>query len=472
MSEGKKNTGPIVTTLAPNSGILLQPKTCSVTGVAFTDGNRPVVLKCGCVLCYVEADKCTTPSGFVFCPICEFTYNVNDKVKLLTKNNDLTETHVVAQLKRCQVFNNEIAGLCAQLDGMYSESELDFGDAKQPWLDVSDSSSVSDSSESDLADFMAFESTDHCLFQSRLAKLRARRDGLVSKRKAKEDRPDACDRPWYGKPDFQPEPESLEAAKIMARVERRKARRALRTQRFEVRQAKRGAYKVVHNVHVLQKDVPKKWRADDPKSERPADYEEKMREKQGWLTEQELEDMEEEEQETQTVKRRAAWRASRGKVPKITNSVQRQRWAERVYRHYRRQFFLSQKIEEAKAANPKHAEKMERRKAKFAARTEATRAKCAMRVEKLEKRGQFAKAKLLKDLFQAAEESGVKEVEDEEAAKRKAEEDARIAAEQAAAAKARAEEKAKLKAEAEARGEEWKDPDEKNGDEGDEGDED
>lgn len=462
----------MTTTLSPNAGILLCPTKCSVTGTEFTEGNQPVVLKCGCVLCMVEADKCTTPSGFVFCPICEFTYNVSDKMDSLTKNNKLEQKHVDAQQKRCGVFFKEINQLCTKLDTMISESEPEFDEKEQAytWLDVSDSSSVSGSSESDLADYLNFESTEHALFQRNLKRLRQRRDALLEKQKAKAEKGEALGKPWHNNPDWKPDSESIEAAKIAARVERRKARRALREKRFEERQARRGAYKVVHNVHVLGKDVPKKWRTDNPNAEKPANWEEKEREKKGWLNEEEQAEMDDEQQEEEIAKRRAAWKAAQGKVPKIPNSVQRQRWAERLYRNYRREFFLTQKLEEKKD-DAKQTGKLEKRKQIFAARTEATRAKCAERVAKLEGRGFYEKAKALADLFEEAEKIGKDEVEAEEEEKRKKAEEERLAAERAAEAKARAEEKARQKAEAEARGEVWVDPDENKDGEGDEGDE-
>lgn len=450
-------------------GIIIQPIKCAATGQSFSCTVLPCLLKCGCVLSTAEVEKATTETGFVYCTVCEFAYNVKSKGKLLSDNRELRPEHIGAQLKRCTFLEEEIARIQMDMDSMIIDGPLIRAEEEESldFISESDPSSVEDESDMDVQDFLSFDATDYARFSGRLKKLKARRDELAKAKKDLESLGKQLNAPWAKDSKWMPSDAEL-TRKILAKQERRKLRGEERQKRYEARQSRRGSRKVVHNVHVLDKNVPRKWRDSNPNAEPAADFEEKAREKQGWLTEQEQEDMDDDEQAATTEKRRDEWRAKQSKVPKIFGSVQRQRWAARLYKIARRRHYFNERIAGLTGTDEAQLQLWKARLDKHEANLVATQAKCAKRLEDLEVMGRYEAAAKLKALLDQATKIGEDEIAAEMEAKRKAEEAAAAKAAEEEAARIKAEEKAKAKAECEARGEVWKDPDA--ADEGDEGD--
>jgi hypothetical protein len=443
--------------------IVVQPSKCTLSGERFDQSNPLFMLKCGCALGTrtVRNVKAMNDSGFVLCPVCDYSYTLKNPGDMVN-NNTLTQEHVLAQLARCKWYEKEIDGLQKRLDvlGVVVATESpEMNEDEATFLEESDDSVVDDSSEDELADFTAFESTSYWVLMRRLAKLKEFKTTLEQRMKETLE----LGKRMGGPRDWASQEVSLESADA-DRVKRRQTRRAERLAAVKERQKQKGsrsgANQVVHNVYVLNKQAPRKWVRDNPNAPKPADWEEKERDKQGWLTAKETEEMDEEEQEKLKAARKAEWKSQQSKVPKMHGSIAKQRWGERLYRQARRRHYIDAKIAGLKetAGSEQQVVLWKTRLETFEARLLLTQTKCNARVEKMRARDRM-QGETLETYFADAVRIGIEEIEAEVEAKRKAAEEARLKAEAEAEAQAKAEAKAKAKADAEARGETWVDPD-------------
>jgi hypothetical protein len=409
-----------------------------------------------------------TEAGFVYCPVCEYSYT-DSKAAALADNRVLVPAHIAAQASRCNFFEGEIGKLESALDVMITEAPLPLAENEKSlaWILESDLSSVSDESGVEGGDYLAFASTEYALLAGRMSALKARRNLLVATKNEKLELGAKLRAPWAKDASWGPEAASEEGQLVLARNLRRAKRRTERAVRYQTRASTDGASKVIHNVHVLGKNVPRKWREADPNANPAGDSELKALDKKGWLNEQELEELDDDEQAAVTEKRREVWLSQQSRVPKIFGSEKRQRWANRLYRIARRNHYFGERIE---GLGGDESQVMQWRTLlqAHAQRLTQTEIKCELRLSSLEAAGRYETAGKLRALFQEATAIGAKEIADELAA-RAAALAASIAAEAAAAeVAAKAEEKLRLKAEAEARGETYVDPDADNEGDGEE----
>lgn len=390
------------------------------------------------------------------CPVSEFSYSVKTAEDVF-KAKELKEEHVAALHKRCvemlaqiQEVQNRLNVMSLTPDPTTTEEE----DKSMKWLAFSDESSPDDSSDDDLTDHTAFESTPYARQLKMLLKLKAFRDARLQHKATLLANGKKINAEWVTD-SWQPPEGSPADLKAKAAVKRREKRQAERAERRAA--IKKGSEQVVHNIHVLNKQVPKKWAQNNPYTPKAPDWEEKERAKQGWLTEAETEELDEEAAEALTAKRKAEWRAGRSAVPKMPGSVNKQRWAERLYKLSRRQHYITDKVNSME--DPRQKQLWQKRLDDHTGRVELTQAKINTRIEQVSARGDNERKKQISEFFVDAKKIGENEIAAEIEAKRKEEEEAKKKAEEEAEAARKAEAKAKAKAEAEARGEEYVDPD-------------
>lgn len=438
--------------------IVVQPTACAFSGQAFDDCNTRVILKCGCALgSKTVLDNMN--NGFVYCPLCCYAYTVKQKGNF-TSANLLTADHNGAQLARCEKYEKEIELLRVKIDQRVLEDEPEMTKEERDfsWLQIEDDSDVADSSEDDFDDFTAFESTTYAILAARLAKLKQKNDELDGQLGAVNAKGKGMKLPWATDASWTLPADSDESARAEAKRDRRLTRKKQRDSLFAERESKRGAFKVVHNTHVLNKQVPRRWAKDNPNMPKPSNWEEQERAKAGWLTAAELENMDEDEQEKVTNERRQAWKSERSAVPTLYGSVARQRWAGRLYRLPRQRHYINARVQQLVGSSDKEKNLWNNRLNLFEDRAVQTQTKIDGRVLKQNVRDSSS-VNALVDFFQKATKIGESEIEAEIAARVKAEEEARAKSKQEAAAAAKAEAKVKAKAEAEAKGEEFVDPD-------------
>jgi len=437
--------------------ILVQPTKCCLTNEPFTEANHLVMLKSGVPLCLKSVKRSTSDGGFVKCPVSEYSYNVKN-ISEIFQNKELKPEHVTALQRRYDTFLNEIKAVQERLWLMDLTPDPDMDEEEEktmPWLQLSDISSPDDSSDDDREDHTSFEATSYAQSLVYLLKLKNFRDQLREKKLNLLESGKRIQAEWVDE-SWQPSAGSPADLKSKAARARRAKRQAERNERRAA--IKAGSAKVVHNIHVLNKQIPKKWLTNNPNTPKPPDWEERERAKLGWLTQDEQDELEEEEAEKLTAERIAEWKAGRSAVPSFPGSVNKQRWAERLYRLARRRHYITAKIEGLEDSRQKQL--WQKRLDDHEACCEVTREKIAQRIEKVASQGDNQRKQKLVDFFSDAERIGDDEVKAEIEAKRKAEEEAKRKAEEEAEALRKAEEKAKAKAEAEARGETYVDPDE------------
>jgi hypothetical protein len=413
------------------------------------------VLKSGVALCRKCVDNCVSEEGdFVKCPISEYAYSVKNKNDVFA-NKTILPQHNDALLARCRSFDKEIEKIRQRLDyiQLYKQPNFTEEEAKMDLLQAEDEYSYpEDESDDDFSDFSSFDASQYSRLFTRLQALGA---FLTMLREAESNRRtlgQKLGKNWSD-PAWRPEPDTPEELLAASARANRAQRKAEREERYANKAARSGANQVVHNVHVLNKQIPKKWFKENPNTPKPADWEEKERAKLGWLSPEEQEELDEEEAEKLTQQRIAEWRSQRSPVPTLFGSVSRQRWAERLYRLPRQKHYIEQRKSEIPEDEHVAWDNLLER---LTLKVKNTRSRIESRVNK----ASYKDAQMLKQFFLEAEQLGVAQVEKEIADKKAAEEEARRKAEEAAEKARKAEEKARLKAEAEARGEEWVDPDE------------
>lgn len=447
--------------------LLIQPTKCMFSGNDFTESDHCVVLNSGVAVSRSTAEASSNDAGFVKCPLSEYAYSTKTAADVLT-NKVVEAKHLKALEKRCKEFQADVEALQTRLDVMITVEPPSYNDAEQKisYLEADDVSEPEDNSDDEFTDYTSFETTQYALLVERLKKLKTFRDDLRRSTEATLAHGKKINAAWVDAA-WVPAADTRLAEDAKGATERRAGRKAEREQRRNAIQARRGSNQAVHNVHVLNKQVPKKWLKENPNVAKAADWEFKERAKQGWLTEQEEEDLDEEEADKLKATRIAEWRASQSPIPALPASVRRFRWALRLYKSHWVTYYITQKVAELEAAGEQLEKQLWQNKLRNNdVRVSDTRMKVAACIAKCEARGDVEGATAIKKYFEECESTGKGEVERHVSAKKAAaEEAAKKAAEEAKAAAAAAE-KAKLKAEAEARGEEYVDPDEEN--EGDE----
>jgi len=453
------------------SDILIQPSQDMLSGTSFTESDHCVVLGSGVAVSRSTADASCSDAGFVKCPLSEYAYAVKKSADVF-KNKTLEPKHLDALRRRLKEFQTQVEAYQERLDYMITVEPPTYSEVEQKleYLQPDDLSEPEDNSDDELTDYTSFESTPYALLITRLKKLKTFRDDLQRAIETNLANGKKINAAWLDAA-WRPPADSRLATDAKAATERRAARKAEREERRVAIQARRGANQAVHNVHVLNKQIPKKWFKANPNVQRAADYEFKERAKQGWLTEAEEEDLEEEEADKLKLTRIEEWKASQPPIPALAGSVRRFNWALRLYRSSWVRYAVTQRVESLEAAG----EQLEKQLWQNQLRTNDTRVadtrlKVAACIAKCEARGDAEGAAAIKQYFEDCEGTGRNEVERHVAAKKAAAEAAAKKAAEEAAAAEKAAEKAKLKAEAEARGEEYVDPDGEEG-EGDDEDE-
>lgn len=441
--------------------LLIQPSSCMYSGNRFTTSDHCVVLSSGVAISRSTAEASCNDAGFVKCPLSEYAYAVK-KAEDVYKNKTVEPKHLDALQKRCNDFQKQVDELQVRLDFMVTVEPPTYSEAEQKldYLAPDDISEPEDNSDDDFADYTAFESTQYNLLITRLKKLKTFRDDLQRTIEANLAQGKKTSAAWVNA-DWRPPADTRLAADAKAAAERRAARAVERAERRAAILSRCGSNQAVHNVHVLNKSVPRKWLQANPNVPKPADWAEKERAKQGWLTEQEEEELDEEEADKLKATRIAEWRASQSPIPQLPGSVRRFRWALRLYKAAWVTYHINQRVAALEAEGEQLEKQLWQNKLRNNdSRVSDTRLKVAACIRKCEARGDMEAKLLIQKYFEDCENTGKGEVERHVAAKKAAEEAAAKKAAEEAAAAAAAAEKARLKAEAEARGETYVDPDE------------